>query len=91
MCLKIGEHLDIQISYKILWLRLSQILLFLEFLVFFFKGGCFLAIFMKNMVDPFGVINAYCFCSFIAYCNKLYPCYIHMHFVSRATTKFLMC
>ena len=38
MCLKIGEHLDIQISYKILQIELSQTLSFLGFLGF---SACF--------------------------------------------------
>ena len=54
MCLKIGEHLQIQISYKILWLELSRILSFLGSQLAF-KRGCFLAVFMKIEADPLGV------------------------------------
>ena len=54
MCLKIGEHLDIQISYKILWLELSSILSFVGFLACF-QGRFFLAIFMKNKAGNLGL------------------------------------
>ena len=50
MCLKIDEHLDIQITYKILWLGFPKHFLFWDFQLAF-KGGYFLVVFMKNMVD----------------------------------------
>ena len=53
MCLRIGEQcLDIQINYEILWLGLSQTLLFLEISACF-KEGYFLVVFMKNMASAF--------------------------------------
>ena len=53
MCLKIREHLDIQISYKILRLELSRLLSFVGFSACF--RGCVLAVFMKYKVGPLGV------------------------------------
>ena len=54
MCLKIGENLDIQISYKILRLELSSILSFLGFSSCFQGRLFFLAVLMKNEAGPLG-------------------------------------
>ena len=54
MCLKISEHLDIQIAYKILWLGFPKHSLELFFGSF---HAYFLAIFMRNMVHPLGINN----------------------------------
>ena len=51
MCLKIGEYLNIQVSYDQSCPKHSH---FLDF-QFAFRGGCFLAVFMKNMGEPLGV------------------------------------
>ena len=53
MCLKIGKHLYIQITYKILWLGFPKHFCFEGFQLAFKEG--FLVIFMKNMVDPLGI------------------------------------
>ena len=50
MCLKIGEEVDIQISYKILGLGLFETLSFLGFLACF-QEKLFWIIFMKNMAN----------------------------------------
>ena len=48
MCLKIGVHLDIQISYSKICIKH----LFFQNFQLPFKGGCFfLAVLMKNNVD----------------------------------------
>ena len=52
MCLKIGENLEIQITYKILQLGF----LFLGFLPCF-ERRLFLAIFMKNRANSLGINN----------------------------------
>ena len=54
MCLKIGIYLDIQITYKILWLGLFSTLMFLGFLACF-QRRLFLAIFMKDMANLLGI------------------------------------
>ena len=51
MGLKIGEHLQIQITYKILWLGFPKHSFFKDFQLAF-KGGCFLVVFIKYIVDP---------------------------------------
>ena len=63
MYLKICEHLDIQITYKILWLEFHEHSFFQDFQLAFKEGYFFLAIFMKNMVDSLGV-NLQSFCLF---------------------------
>ena len=54
MCLKICEHRDIQITYKILWLRFLNTLVFRIFSLLS-REVVFLIVFMKNMADPLGV------------------------------------
>ena len=51
---KIGDHINIQISYKILWLGLFKTLSFLGFLVCFQKR-LFSVKFHENMGKPLGV------------------------------------
>ena len=54
MCLKIGEHLDIQITYKILWLGFPKPSSFGISRVIS-REAVFLTVFMKNKIDPLGV------------------------------------
>ena len=55
MDLKVGEQLNIQISYKILKLELAYVHFFFLKFELAFKGGYFLVVFMKNSADRLGI------------------------------------
>ena len=56
MCLKICKHLDIKNTYKILRLGFPEHFSFRVFRLLS-REDVFLAIFVKNMVDPLGAKN----------------------------------
>ena len=55
MCLKLGEHLNIQINYKIFTVRVVLNTLIFRIFSFLSREAIFLAIFMKSIIDPLGV------------------------------------
>jgi hypothetical protein len=53
---RFGRHIDIEVSYKILWLEIPKLVLILHKLACF-QRGCLEAILNKNTLGPLGVIN----------------------------------
>jgi hypothetical protein len=53
-CLRFGIHVDIQVSYKILWLEIPKVVLILH-QPYGFKRGCFEAILIKSTLCLLGV------------------------------------
>jgi hypothetical protein len=51
---RFGRHIDIEVSYKILWLEVPKLVPILHFQLAF-KRGCLEAVLSKNTLSPLGV------------------------------------
>ena len=51
---RFGRHIDIEVSYKILWLEIPKLVLICT-ISLAFKRGCLEAILRKNALGPLGI------------------------------------